>query len=114
MTYRVVLQPRAERDIRSQAFWLLSQSDSPAVALRWSRGIRAKLATLEANPSRCPIDPDSEAYGEEVRVLLYGKKRGVHRILFAIRGHEVHVLTVRHTAQRSLPEEMELDEEDDG
>jgi plasmid stabilization system protein ParE len=113
MTYRVVLQPRAERDIRQQAFWLLSKSESPSVALRWSRGIRARIATLRSNPSRCPVDPDSAAYGEEVRVLRYGKKAGVHRVLFAIRGHEVHVLTVRHAAQLSLREEIELSEADD-
>ena len=36
-----------------------------------------------------------------------------HRILFAIRGDTVHILTVRHAAQRSLSEEMGLDQGDD-
>jgi hypothetical protein len=58
-------------------------------------------------PARsCPIDPDSEVYGEEVRVLLYGKQGGVPRVFVAIRGDLVHVLTVRHSAQRSLAEEI--------
>ena len=68
---------------------------------------------MKTNPQRCPVDPDSDAYGEKVHVLLYGKKLGVHRVLFAIRGPEVHILTVRHTAQRSLVEEMGLDETDE-
>ncbi len=45
---------------------------------------RGKIATLKVNPQRCPIDPDSEVYGEEVRVLLHGKRRGVYRVLFTI------------------------------
>jgi hypothetical protein len=68
---------------------------------------------LKTSPQRCPIDPDSEVYGEQVRVLLYGKRRGVYRVLFTIRGDTVHVLTVRHSAQRSLFEEMSEDEADE-
>jgi plasmid stabilization system protein ParE len=113
MTYRVILQPRAERDIQAQAAWLLERARSPAAALRWVRGIRARIATLKASPRRCPVDPDSGAYGEEVRVLLYGKRPGIYRVLFAIRGDTVHVLTVRHSAQRSLREELGLEEGDE-
>jgi plasmid stabilization system protein ParE len=73
MTYHDVVQPRAERDIQIAAHWNLGQSGSLATALRWARKLRAKIATLKTSPQRCPIDPDSEVYGEEVRVLLYGK-----------------------------------------
>jgi plasmid stabilization system protein ParE len=105
MTYDVVVQPCAERDIRTAALWILGQSRSRTTALRWVRNLRAKIATLKTSPHRCPTDPDSELYGEEVRVLLYGKRGGVYRVLFAIRGQKVHVLTVRHSAQRSLADE---------
>jgi plasmid stabilization system protein ParE len=107
MTHRIVIQPRAEREIREAARYLLEVSKSQAKALRWARGIRAKIETLRAEPGRCPVDPDSAAYGREVRVLLYGKRRGVYRILFTIEDDVVHVLTVRHAARRSLREEME-------
>ena len=80
--------------------------NGPALA----RNLRAKIATLKTSPQRCPIHPDSEVYGKEVRVLVYGKRRGVYRVLFAIRGDTVHVLTVRHSAQRSPAEEMGEDE----
>lgn len=113
MTYHVVIQPRAERDIRTAVLWMLGRSASRATAVRWARSLRQKIATLQASPHRCPVDPDSEAYGEEVRVLLYGKRRGVYRVLFAIRGDTVHVLTVRHSSQRSLAEEM-AEEEPEG
>jgi plasmid stabilization system protein ParE len=114
MTYRVIVQPRAERDIRDAARWIREQSKSPATALRWVRGIRAKIDTLKASPHRCPVDSDSDAYGEEVRVLLYGKRRGIYRVLFAIRGNDVQILTVRHAARRSLAEEADPPEADEG
>jgi plasmid stabilization system protein ParE len=114
MTYRVILQPRAERDIWAAARWIEDQSKSAAKALRWARSLRAKIETLKANPKRCPVDPDSDAYGEEVRVLLYGKRHGNYRILFAIRGDTVHVLTVWHSARQSLAEEMEQGEDEAG
>jgi plasmid stabilization system protein ParE len=75
MTDRVIIQPRAERDIWAAAQWIEDQSKSPAKALRWARSIRARIETLKANPKRCPVDPDSDAFGEEVRVLLYGKRQ---------------------------------------
>jgi plasmid stabilization system protein ParE len=108
MTFRVILQPRAEREIREAAFWISEQSKSPTPALRWARSIRAKIDSLKESPHRCPVDPDSAAYGEEVRVLLFGRRPGVYRILFAIRGDVVHVLTVRHSARRSLREQDEI------
>lgn len=104
MTFRVIVQPRAEQDIQAAAGWILDQSQSPAVALRWVQGIRAAMDTLKESPLRCPVAADSDAYGEEVRVLLYGERRGQYRVLFTVRGDTVHVLTVRHSAQRRLGE----------
>ena len=113
MTYRVIIQPRAERDIWAAAQWIEDQSKSPARAVRWVRSIRAKIGTLKTNPQRCPVDPDSDAFGAEVRVLLYGKRHGRYRILFTIRGDVVYVLTVRHAARQSLIEEMRQDDAND-
>jgi plasmid stabilization system protein ParE len=114
MTYRVVIQPRAERDIQLSAHWILGQSGSPATAVRRARRLRAAIASLQANPRRCPVDPDSDVYGEQVRVLLHGKRRGTYRVLFSIRGKTIHILTVRHAAQRSLADELAEDEPDQG
>jgi plasmid stabilization system protein ParE len=111
MTYHVIIQPRAERDIHNAAFWILEQSKSAATALRWARSIRAKIDTLKSSPLRCPIDPDSDAYGVDVRVLLFGKRKNKYRILFHVDEGTVHVLTIRHSAQQSIAEE--LAEEDD-
>jgi plasmid stabilization system protein ParE len=113
MTYRVIIQPRAVREIWAAAQWIEDQSKSSAKAPRWVHGIRASIDTLKGNPKCCPVDPDSKAFGAEVRVLLYGKRQGKHRVLFAIRGDTVRVLTVRHSARQSLSEEMGWSESDD-
>ncbi len=113
MIYRVVVQPRAERDIQLAAHWILGQSGSPLTAVRWARNLRSTIATLKTNPRRFPVDPDSKVYGEEVRVLLHGKRRGLYRVLFMIRRDTVHVLTVRHSAQQSLADELAEDEPDE-
>jgi len=113
MTYRVMLQPQAERDIQTAARWMLGRSGSSRAALKWVRSLRAKLQTLGTLPHRCPIDPDSEFYGEEVRVLPHGKRGGVYPVLFTIRGETVHILSVRHSSQQGLSEQMADDEEDE-
>jgi hypothetical protein len=43
VTYRVILQPWAERDIQVAAHWIRLESKSSAIALRWVRGIRTKI-----------------------------------------------------------------------
>ena len=62
--------------------------------MRWLRGIRSKINTLKTIPERCPIDPDSAAYGQESRVCSTGSATESHRVLFTIRGDDVFVLAV--------------------
>lgn len=99
MTYRVVIQTSAERDLREAAHWIARRS--PSAAARWTRGIRRKIDTLSTLPRRCPVAAESEALGEEIRELLYGKRQGVYRVLFQIQGNEVQVIAVRHGARGS-------------
>jgi hypothetical protein len=54
MTYKVVVQSRAERDIQLAAHWILGQSGSPTKALRWVRefgSVMSKLPHVSARPS---------------------------------------------------------------
>jgi plasmid stabilization system protein ParE len=100
MTYTVLIQPRAERDIEEAYRWRREQA--PAAANRWLTGLRQKIATLATDPARCSLADESDAFGEEVRQLLYGKRRGVYRVLFVIREDTVRVLAVRHSARGPL------------
>lgn len=102
MKYRVELAATAKADIRESARWLIDQA-SQAVAARWLAGLYKAMATLEKQPRRCPIAAESDKFPEEIRELLYGRRRsGKHRILFKIEGNTVYVLYVRHTARDEL------------
>jgi hypothetical protein len=47
MTYHVVVQRRAERDIHLAAHWIRGRSGSQATALRWARKLCAAIVTLK-------------------------------------------------------------------
>ena len=100
MKYRVVLQPGAEADI-GEAFAYL-RARAPEAAERWLRGLYASVETLETIPTRCGLARENDAFRDQIRQLLYGKRQHKYRILFTVRGGEVHVLHVRHGARAAL------------
>lgn len=100
MTYRVVTLPSAERDIEQAANWIAQ--DSPRGARIWIEGLERAISFLSALPERCPLAPEAGAFEEEIRQLLYGRRRSRYRVLFRIRGNTVEILHVRHAARRPL------------
>jgi plasmid stabilization system protein ParE len=100
MNYRVFIQPPARADIESAYAWLAEQSSDAAA--HWYNGLEKAVGSLESWPRRCPLAPENDAFAVEIRQLLYGRRAGRYRILFAIRGREVHILHVRHGARRQL------------
>lgn len=102
MTYRVIIEPTAERGIRETIRWLTEQS-SPHAAAKWFNGVSRTIDSLKSHPNRWPLAAESEKFPAEVRELLYGRhKRGKYRILFTVADDAVHVLYVRHSAQDEL------------
>jgi plasmid stabilization system protein ParE len=104
MTYRIVVEPAAEREIRSAVRWK-TENASAAVAARWYNGLTKKIDSLRRQPSRCPLAAENDQFPEEIRELLYGppgKRKHKHRIIFTIREDTVHILYVRHTARDEL------------
>ena len=97
MTYRVIVTPTADDEAMEAARWYAERSLD--AALRWHDGLTRAINKLAKTPTRCPVSrEDSEALGCEVRLLLYGKRRGVYRILFSIVDDTVWVLRIRHGA----------------
>src|SRR5437868_4081128 len=90
MAYSVHITRRALREIDEALGWLNERS-RPA-ALRWYKRILEAIRGLERNPQRREVAPESEWYGEGLRQLLQGKRQGVYRILFEVRGDTVHIL----------------------
>ncbi len=105
MAHSVHITARALREIDEALAWLAERS--VAAARRWHAQLIEAVRSLENNPARCGLAPESERYPGEIRQLLHGKRRGVYRILFEIRDNTVYILRVRHSAQELLnPEEL--------
>jgi hypothetical protein len=69
-------------------------------------GLFRAIQSLERMPCRCSLAFENDLFDEELRQLLYGRRGRVYRILFTIQDDQVHVLFVRHSAQKPiLPEE---------
>lgn len=101
MTYNVIVTPTADDEAMEAVRWHAERSVD--AAQRWHDGLTRAIDSLAKMPSRCPVSQaDSQALGCEVRQLLYGKRRGVYRILFSIARDTVWVLRIRHGAQGPL------------
>src|SRR4051794_29095699 len=100
MAHSVHITARALREIDGALAWLAEQSRASAV--RWYEQLMEAVRSLENNPERCGLAPESEWYPGAIRQLLHGKRRGVYRVLFEVRGNTVYILRVRHSAQALL------------
>lgn len=101
MTYRVLIEPTAERGIREAIRWITGQA-SPTAAARWYNGRIRKVETLANHPARCPLAAENDKFPEEIRELLHGSRTSKYRIIFTIREDTVHVLYVHHSARDEL------------
>ena len=105
MTYSIDITDKALAEIDEALGWYAERSISAAI--RWYVRLRQAIRSLDENPERFGLAPESEWY-PDLRQMLYGKRRGVYRVLFKIRGDEVVVLRVRHSARDLLePGEVE-------
>jgi plasmid stabilization system protein ParE len=90
MSYRVVFQPGVLTSLERQYQYLAAKN--PAAAVRWFNGFVEALEGLAEFPQRCPIAPESAKVRQEVRQLLYGKRKGIWRAYFSIEQDSVRVL----------------------
>lgn len=101
MSYRIIVEPSAEREIRSALRWII-ENQSRSRAGTWYHGLLKKVATLKTNPGRCPLAAENDKFDDEIRELAYGPRRNQHRIIFTIRDDAVHILYVHHSARDEL------------
>lgn len=98
MPYKVIFRAAA-RDEALDAADYLAEHGSPEIALRWYEGLEAAIASLADMPARCGYARENEAFAKvELRQIVFKS----HRLIFTIRGDEVHVLHVRHVARANL------------
>jgi plasmid stabilization system protein ParE len=103
MTYRVIITPAAERDLRTTHRYIRNQSRR--AARDWIWRARQTANTLAHHPERCPMAPESSSFDQAIRELFFGSgNRGTYRFLFVVLAEEksVYILHVRHGSMLSL------------
>ena len=106
MTYQVIVQSRALRDVEGIFRWL-ANNVAPEFASQWYDELQAAIESLETFPSRCPLAPEASTINRDIRQLLLGKRKE-YRILFLVQGHTVSVVHVRHSRRARLTEDDEM------
>jgi plasmid stabilization system protein ParE len=109
MAFRVEIEPQAFDDLNSISDYIKTSS-SFGVAERWFNGVMDDIASLKEMPARCPVAPESEDLGQEVRILLHGRRKRTYKIYYAIDNEtssagRVRVFHVRHWARKPLNED---------
>lgn len=106
MAYVVNLTARAERDLAS-LYARINAEESDA-ALKWYRGLKAAILSLEEQPNRCPVTPEKA----QLRHLLYGNKPHIYRVIFRVaeKQKRVEVLHIRHGARDKFKASGEADD----
>ena len=93
MAWRVSLTAPAEKDAYA-AFERIREA-APMHAEKWLTRLFEAIRSLEELPARCPVISEAPELGYPARHLLFGKGRGVYRIIFHIREDERHVRILR-------------------
>jgi plasmid stabilization system protein ParE len=104
MSYRVVLQRQALQDLDES--YSRAAENAPDAARKWLDRFHAALTTLEELPERCGFAPENALVDVAVRQLLFGRKSRVFRVLYAIDGDTVRILTIRRAQRRFLTAEQ--------
>ena len=99
MEYRFEFAPAMLARANERHDWVAEKS--PDRAEKWYRGLFERIETLKSHPKRCPVAPERGDNGEELRYLTYGKRGDVFRILFAIRGDLIRIVSLIHSARGS-------------
>jgi plasmid stabilization system protein ParE len=94
VTFRVVITPNAEAELRAAYRYIYDRA--PDAAREWVKGERRKIKSLARDPERAPLAPESVSFENPIRELFYGSgNRGTYRI-FTVLGQQVYVLHFRH------------------
>jgi toxin ParE1/3/4 len=92
LRYRVIHAPRTRRDLERIRDWIVSESKSESVALRFLARLLDACEGLEDFPERFPIYPFAPAW----RMMPFGN----YLVFFQVRDAEVRIGHIRHGARR--------------
>lgn len=83
MAFEVLITDEAFADLNTITGFLKRQG-SIDIARKWFEAIIAAIETLKEMPGRCPPAPEAEDLGDDVRLLLHGRKNRAYKIYFKI------------------------------
>lgn len=98
MAFRVDLTPRAQQDLNRIYAGVIREAQYRG--LRWCDRFEQSMLSLSSLAERCPVEPRLSSSRRTVRKLLFGKRRHVYRVYYAIYDGVVRVLHVRHGARK--------------
>ncbi len=93
MAYRVSLAAPAEAD--AYAAFERIRAAAPSHAEKWLIRLFEAIFSLDKLRTRCPVIPEAKELGGPFRQLLFGKGKGVYRIIFHVQEGERHVRVLR-------------------
>ena len=102
MAYQVVLADSAKADANRIYDWVVERA--PVRGPEWFQELLDSMYSLEQLPNRCPLAREAGEAKRDIRCLLFGKRRGVYRILYEVdeKRQMVWILHIRHGALRDL------------
>lgn len=114
MTYRIEISSIAEA-AADRIFLRLSKVVSSEQASQWYEGLLEAIESLSVMPKRCSLAKENEYFSQEIRQLLYGKKRNLYRILFTVLedSSTVRILHIRHALQPAIGEALDETDTDE-
>ncbi|NEQ38116.1 MAG: type II toxin-antitoxin system RelE/ParE family toxin [Okeania sp. SIO3I5] len=101
MKYRVEITDVALAEAEEVYVWIMDRF-SPESAQQWFEGLMDAIESLNKSPKRFSLAPENDVFPEEIRQVLYGKGRGMYRILFTISESIVYILHVRHASRQFI------------
>lgn len=95
MPFRVEIARRAQQDLEALYLWVVARAPHQGAA--WFNGLERAVLSLETQPERCPVAPESLSAALPIRVLLHGRRASVYRVYFTLdpRAQVVRVLHIR-------------------
>ncbi|MBI3653272.1 MAG: type II toxin-antitoxin system RelE/ParE family toxin [Acidobacteria bacterium] len=96
MIYEVEITEQASHEAEEALRWMTRHF--PQVAPDWFERLVEFVNSLATFPNRCDLAPESQAFKQKIRQLLFEH----YRILFTVKGNSVHVLHSRHRARKTL------------
>jgi plasmid stabilization system protein ParE len=104
MAHSLILLPKADADIRRTMRWIESEVSFEA-SIRWHEKLRTAVRTFSKNPERYPEAYEAEILNLNLRMMLFGKKPHVYRVLYTFTDSHVYIHRVRHAAQDYITED---------